>query len=403
MLTSQTSNNDHVLRNNDIFTRDNDLQVQHSVGHSQQLVQPSNQQASQDSHRLGQPSEPHKHPSQSPYQSNLSTSSSIASPISNHTQLCHPQVTLQSPTQLTGSHRRRLTSDETEYLLRQYHFNEKPSTKDRSVFAAHLNLHPRTIQVWFQNRRAKLRRENSLMGRLSNSQGAVRSNGDNDIQDCSRIRDTLNNDNRVQSNLGYDVQVMVTGEVDEARQNQWKGKENNVILSTEFIPTALYNQGEMEAKPVAPHLHQWRCEARCDHGHRFRSWFPYDPTMSDTASDIGQQNPLMLHEIDQVLHAESPSRFVPPLGHPSNDTFNLVPTAAAEPATHDPYSTWQHRQQRLRRQPQQQRYPMKRIQERPMVHAKGAQVGVPSHQKALTLVASYPFIRIGSEGRGTKT
>ncbi|KAK3823973.1 MAG: Homeodomain-like protein, partial [Linnemannia elongata] len=55
-------------------------------------------------------------------------------------------------------HRRRLTPDETEFLLQQYHSNEKPTTKDRSVFAAYLNLHPRTIQVWFQNRRAKLRR-----------------------------------------------------------------------------------------------------------------------------------------------------------------------------------------------------------------------------------------------------
>ncbi|KAK3813886.1 MAG: Homeodomain-like protein, partial [Linnemannia gamsii] len=55
-------------------------------------------------------------------------------------------------------HRRRLSPDETEYLLRQYHSNEKPTTKERLVFAVHLNLHPRTVQVWFQNRRAKLRR-----------------------------------------------------------------------------------------------------------------------------------------------------------------------------------------------------------------------------------------------------
>jgi hypothetical protein len=52
--------------------------------------------------------------------------------------------------------------DETEYLLAQFCKNEKPNTKERQVFAEHLNLHPRTIQVWFQNRRAKLKRDDSL-------------------------------------------------------------------------------------------------------------------------------------------------------------------------------------------------------------------------------------------------
>ncbi|KAI8362022.1 homeobox domain-containing protein, partial [Mortierella sp. GBAus27b] len=54
--------------------------------------------------------------------------------------------------------RRRLTMDETEYLMAQFCKNEKPNTKERLVFAEHLGLHPRTIQVWFQNRRAKLKR-----------------------------------------------------------------------------------------------------------------------------------------------------------------------------------------------------------------------------------------------------
>lgn len=46
--------------------------------------------------------------------------------------------------------------------MAQFCKNEKPNTKERLVFAEHLGLHPRTIQVWFQNRRAKLKRDDSL-------------------------------------------------------------------------------------------------------------------------------------------------------------------------------------------------------------------------------------------------
>lgn len=69
---------------------------------------------------------------------------------------------LQEPVAPSNNRRRRLTMDETEYLLAQFCKNEKPNTTERLVFAEHLNLHPRTIQVWFQNRRAKLKRDDSL-------------------------------------------------------------------------------------------------------------------------------------------------------------------------------------------------------------------------------------------------
>lgn len=387
MLPSQIFNNNVFMHNDDLSMPDNDLQVQNSIDHSQQQLV---QQSSQYPHQLGQPSEPHKHPSQSPYQSNLSTSASIVSPISNQTQLCHPQITLKPPAQLTGSHRRRLTPDETEYLLRQYQFYEKPTTKDRSAFAAHLNLHPRTIQVWFQNRRAKLRREKSLIESLSSSQGTVRSNGDNDTQYDSNIQDALDDDNWTQNNLRYDIQSMVTKQVDETRQNRWKGKKKNGISSPEFNPKMQNYHEMMEDRPVAPYLDQWRCEEHCDHGHRSRSRFPCDPTESDSISAIGQQNQLMLNGKDQVLIAESPSRSSPPFSHSSNDSLSLVPSVAVEPATHDPHCQYLHRQQRQRRRPLQQRYSMKRIQELPLGHASGAQIEVPRHQKGLTLVVFHP-------------
>ncbi|KAI7822871.1 Homeodomain-like protein, partial [Gamsiella multidivaricata] len=55
--------------------------------------------------------------------------------------------------------RRRLTTEESEYLLRQFGNNERPTAQEREVFARHLSLDKKTIQVWFQNRRAKLKRE----------------------------------------------------------------------------------------------------------------------------------------------------------------------------------------------------------------------------------------------------
>ncbi|KAG0320048.1 hypothetical protein BGZ99_004699, partial [Dissophora globulifera] len=67
------------------------------------------------------------------------------------------------PPLLELNRRRRLTVDETEHLLDQFYRNEKPSTRERAAIAAHLNLDPRTVQVWFQNRRAKLKRDDSLV------------------------------------------------------------------------------------------------------------------------------------------------------------------------------------------------------------------------------------------------
>ncbi|KAF9428893.1 Structural maintenance of chromosomes protein 5 [Podila epigama] len=55
--------------------------------------------------------------------------------------------------------RRRLSAEETAFLIRQFRQNEKPTAQERQMFAKHLKLDRRTIQVWFQNRRAKLKRD----------------------------------------------------------------------------------------------------------------------------------------------------------------------------------------------------------------------------------------------------
>lgn len=66
-----------------------------------------------------------------------------------------------TPSPSTLKRRHRLSTEETSFLLKQFHLDEKPTAQERQVFAKHLNLDRRTIQVWFQNRRAKLKRERS--------------------------------------------------------------------------------------------------------------------------------------------------------------------------------------------------------------------------------------------------
>ncbi|KAF9393075.1 hypothetical protein CPB97_004100 [Podila verticillata] len=67
-----------------------------------------------------------------------------------------------TPSPSTLKRRRRLSAKETAFLVSQFCINVKPTAQERQVFAKHLNLDRRRIQVWFQNRRAKLKREETF-------------------------------------------------------------------------------------------------------------------------------------------------------------------------------------------------------------------------------------------------
>jgi hypothetical protein len=64
--------------------------------------------------------------------------------------------------------RRRLTVDETQRLNHIFqHRTTKPDSLLRQQLADELGMTARAVQVWFQNRRAKMKRERELLDRAS--------------------------------------------------------------------------------------------------------------------------------------------------------------------------------------------------------------------------------------------
>jgi hypothetical protein len=55
--------------------------------------------------------------------------------------------------------RRRLQPQETDFLLRVFEIYPRPNAAMRDILAHRLGMSPRGIQIWFQNRRAKVKRD----------------------------------------------------------------------------------------------------------------------------------------------------------------------------------------------------------------------------------------------------
>ena len=56
---------------------------------------------------------------------------------------------------------KRLSQEESELLLEAFNRNPRPTQDERNELAQIIGLNSRSIQVWFQNRRAKLKRESN--------------------------------------------------------------------------------------------------------------------------------------------------------------------------------------------------------------------------------------------------
>ncbi|KAI9295052.1 hypothetical protein K502DRAFT_281777, partial [Neoconidiobolus thromboides FSU 785] len=55
--------------------------------------------------------------------------------------------------------RSRLKTHQSEYLIRYFQSCTNPKVEERNRIANQLQMKPQAVQVWFQNRRAKLKRE----------------------------------------------------------------------------------------------------------------------------------------------------------------------------------------------------------------------------------------------------
>ncbi|KAI9303113.1 homeobox domain-containing protein, partial [Cunninghamella echinulata] len=52
-------------------------------------------------------------------------------------------------------HRRRISTEQCDILESEYEKNTKPNASKRYQLAHQLGMTPRTVQIWFQNKRAK--------------------------------------------------------------------------------------------------------------------------------------------------------------------------------------------------------------------------------------------------------
>ena len=57
--------------------------------------------------------------------------------------------------------RRRLSVEETRYLQEAFVQNPRPNSENRNIIANKLGLSTRAIQIWFQNRRAKHKKDST--------------------------------------------------------------------------------------------------------------------------------------------------------------------------------------------------------------------------------------------------
>lgn len=101
----------------------------------------------------------------------LSSDSPSGNPVSNtFSSVMRPrQISsfVSSPYGPGIKKRRRLLPEETACLIEAFEKSQRPSQETRDQLAARLRMSQRAIQIWFQNRRAKVKRDAADAGKSS--------------------------------------------------------------------------------------------------------------------------------------------------------------------------------------------------------------------------------------------
>lgn len=63
----------------------------------------------------------------------------------------------------SGSKRTRASGEVLDYLIRQFNGNHNPSPEQRKEISLKTNMNEKAVRIWFQNRRAKLRKSEKLL------------------------------------------------------------------------------------------------------------------------------------------------------------------------------------------------------------------------------------------------
>ncbi|CAM0140084.1 unnamed protein product [Umbelopsis sp. WA50703] len=112
-------------------------------------------------------------------------------------------------------HRRRTTRAQFKVLEKTFQENPKPSATIRRLLAQRLNMTPRGVQVWFQNRRAKAKLQSQQDRRGSESSSTTRNEECSDMNGTWRQKDNKNSP----SSLTYDMQRYSSFSSDSSTQS----------------------------------------------------------------------------------------------------------------------------------------------------------------------------------------
>eukprot|EP01097_Dermamoeba_algensis_P008085 TRINITY_DN5253_c0_g1_i1.p1 TRINITY_DN5253_c0_g1~~TRINITY_DN5253_c0_g1_i1.p1 ORF type:complete len:201 (-),score=46.64 TRINITY_DN5253_c0_g1_i1:208-810(-) len=134
--------------------------------------------------------------------------------------------------------RRRILSSERQYLEELFKSDMFPSQQKRKLIADKLSMSSRTVQIWFQNRRAILRKEKGLPNHFSDDDEQKSSSGQEEMTACQQEDDSRLEDFHCSSTEEKEKEFAEFS--DEDRMDQWVAGLKRKFLF--YCPVGLSSQ-----------------------------------------------------------------------------------------------------------------------------------------------------------------